>query len=66
MTIPIRFEPEADNELVAAFDWYEARRPGLGQDFVDAVDDALARLVELPVRAHPCPGSRTTSRCGGS
>lgn len=53
MTIPIRFESEADDELVAAFEWYEARRPGLGQDFVD---EALARLAELPDASTPVPG----------
>lgn len=56
MTIPIRFEPEADDELVAVFEWYEARRPGLGQDFVDAVDEAMARLAELPGASTPVPG----------
>jgi len=29
--------PEADANLTAAFDWYEAHRPGLGTDFLAEV-----------------------------
>jgi plasmid stabilization system protein ParE len=55
VTSPIRFEPEADEELTAAFDWYEARKPSLGHELVDAVDDALARVAELPGASTPVP-----------
>lgn len=52
----IRIEPEAREELLSAFDWYEARRSGLGQEFTDAVDEAMARLVALPEASTPVPG----------
>ncbi|MEM9460049.1 MAG: type II toxin-antitoxin system RelE/ParE family toxin [Myxococcota bacterium] len=51
----IRIDPEADDELLAAFDWYEARRPGLGQEFTDAVDEAVTRLAALPEASTPVP-----------
>jgi len=42
----LRFHPEADDDVVDAFDWYSAQRDGLGEEFVDAVDAVAARLVE--------------------
>ncbi len=40
--------PEAECDLVAARDWYDQKRSGLGDDFLDAV--ALA-LLELETQA---------------
>ena len=40
--------PLADQELLAAHDWYEAQRKGLGKEFRTAVRDALRQI-----RAHP-------------
>lgn len=51
---------------MTGFDWYQARRPGLGQDFVDALDEALVRLAKVPGASTPLPGSRATSRRGPS
>ena len=40
--------------LVAAADleeaslWYEAQRPGLGREFLDAAEDALRRVISTP------------------
>jgi plasmid stabilization system protein ParE len=44
----LRVRPEAEDELLAAADWYEARKPGLGADLVAAIDEALDRIVESP------------------
>lgn len=52
----VRIEPEADDEIRAAAEWYEARRPGLGHAFVEAVDEAIGRIIELPDAAVPVPG----------
>ncbi|MEX1363736.1 MAG: type II toxin-antitoxin system RelE/ParE family toxin [Nannocystaceae bacterium] len=52
----IRIDPEAREELISAFEWYEARRPGLGQEFTDAVDEAMAHLAALPEASTPVPG----------
>ena len=46
MILVLRREAEAD--ILEAFRWYESKRPGLGQAFVNVVDDAFERLVEAP------------------
>jgi hypothetical protein len=45
---PIRLRPEVETELEAAADWYEACAPGLGADFLRAVDAALAGIGRNP------------------
>jgi hypothetical protein len=52
MIKPVRLDQEAEEEVGAAVAWYEAQRPGLGQDLLDALEEAKARLAEAP-RAHP-------------
>ena len=49
-----RQEPEASAELEDAALWYERQRPGLGLEFVQAVDAALERIAQWPQigRAH--------------
>lgn len=47
--------PEAEAELRAAFDWYEACTSGLGSDFlicVDAVFHAIQRAPQQYPRVH--------------
>jgi len=44
--------PEAEAELAEAFEWYERRVPGLGADFLTAVDAALDSLLSNPLQ-HP-------------
>jgi plasmid stabilization system protein ParE len=38
----------AEEELTAAVSWYEARRPGLGQDFLAAVDATCELMRRFP------------------
>lgn len=38
----IVFRPEAQADSIEAYDWYESRAPGLGFEFVKALDVALA------------------------
>jgi plasmid stabilization system protein ParE len=52
----IRIEPEADDEVRAAAEWYEARKHGLGHAFVAAVDGAIDRIVGTPDAVAPVPG----------
>ena len=33
-----------------AYDWYEAQRAGLGDEFLAAVDDAIAVIMDNPLR----------------
>ncbi|MFT4243623.1 MAG: type II toxin-antitoxin system RelE/ParE family toxin [Acidovorax sp.] len=41
----VRFEPAAQAEIAAAFDWYERRSYGLGGDFLRAVAAAQERIA---------------------
>lgn len=50
--IAVSFEPEAAEDLQAAYDWYEERRAGLGHRFLDAVENAVTRISAEP-RAFP-------------
>jgi toxin ParE1/3/4 len=51
VTSPPRVHPEAVSEIEETAAWYEARRPGLGVEFVAAVDEAFESLMERPERA---------------
>ncbi|WP_165497317.1 type II toxin-antitoxin system RelE/ParE family toxin [Phytopseudomonas dryadis] len=44
----IRLRPEVEAELEAAIDWYEACAPGLGSDFMRAVEASLASIERNP------------------
>lgn len=44
----VRSEAEAD--IAEAYGWYEARSSGLGDEFLAAVDEALADVRETPQR----------------
>jgi len=43
------FHPEADRELIEAAQFYEARRTGLGDQFLDAVESALGQIQRHPL-----------------
>ncbi len=43
-----RYHREAREELSAAAEWYESRRPGLGLDFVAEVTRGVASIREHP------------------
>jgi len=53
--LPFRIESEAAEELEEAAVWYEQQRPGLGGEFMEAVDDALAFLAHWPHTGTPVP-----------
>ena len=40
--------PEAEAEMTDAFDWYENRAPGLGNDFLLCVDAVLNAILRNP------------------
>jgi plasmid stabilization system protein ParE len=48
MTPRFLFHPAARAELTEAVAWYEAQRPGLGEDLGQVVAAALARLSAHP------------------
>ena len=56
MNPTFRQEPEASAELEDAAVWYDAQRPGLGVDFVHAVDAALDQIARWPHIGRVVPG----------
>ncbi len=42
--------PEAEQDLAAARAWYDEKRPGLGDEFVDEFVAAMRALEESPER----------------
>lgn len=48
MTRSIHFRPQAEDEVLKARQWYEGRKPGLGSEFADAVNDIILRIVDNP------------------
>lgn len=55
MTLPIRFDLEAEEEFEAAASFYEERREGLGMAFLRAVDGAVQRLRDSGPRLYTAP-----------
>lgn len=41
---------EAEEDLAAARDWYQTKRPGLGNEFLDAFSQAIRQLETNPER----------------
>jgi plasmid stabilization system protein ParE len=46
--LPVVLRAEAQTEFDEAFDWYEARRPGLGVDFATQVRAVFDRIAANP------------------
>ncbi len=44
------FTPEADDDVASAYQWYEHREPGLGEDFLRCLEACI-----LTIRRHPQP-----------
>ncbi len=55
MSARVRFEAEADAEYRSAARWYEEQRPGLGTEFLDAVDAAIDFAMRFPRAGTPVP-----------
>jgi plasmid stabilization system protein ParE len=48
MTLAVVFRPEAQIDLLETLDWYEDQRPGLGEGFSAALDEAVGRIQSMP------------------
>lgn len=48
MSLPVVLRPEAEADLVAARNWYERQRAGLGDAFIETVDELLGRISAVP------------------
>jgi toxin ParE1/3/4 len=55
--VRVDLHPEARAEIHAASLWYEERRPGWGDRFVDRVDEVLQRLQDTPALYAVWPGT---------
>lgn len=58
---PVRFNPEADAEMIDAAAWYESQQPDLGKRFLTSVQDAINR-IELNPELYPIVEG-TVRRC---
>lgn len=45
------FHTEAETEFETAANWYEDQQRGLGDDFVELVEEAIGRILEWPQSA---------------
>ena len=52
MSYTLIIRPEAEWDIQNAFEWYESRAPGLGSEFVRAVDVCLSGIGRNPL-AYP-------------
>ncbi|PKQ29125.1 MAG: hypothetical protein CVT60_06955 [Actinobacteria bacterium HGW-Actinobacteria-10] len=48
MSLAVAFEPTAALELNEAADFYDLESPGLGTEFLDAVEAALTAVADMP------------------
>jgi hypothetical protein len=64
MAAKLIIAPEAEQDIAEAYGWYEERRTGLGEEFLDCVDaciHAIARLPEMHAPVYETTGVRS---CG--
>ena len=48
MSLPLRLSRAAKRDIDLAFVWYEQRKPGLGDEFLAAVEDCLETIQRHP------------------
>lgn len=48
MSFVLIFRSEAREELDEAYNWYEDQQPGLGDDFLDCVDEKINQILQMP------------------
>jgi plasmid stabilization system protein ParE len=48
MSLPVVVRPEASRDAEEARDYFKTQRPGLGQAFLDRLNEALARIGAMP------------------
>ena len=51
--IPIGFHPEARAEFLEAARYYHQQKPGLGLQYISAIETLLGRIGTNPLRFHP-------------
>jgi plasmid stabilization system protein ParE len=48
MAAELVLAPEAEQDVGEAYDWYENRRHGLGEEFLSCVDACIQRICRVP------------------
>jgi plasmid stabilization system protein ParE len=48
MAVELIIAPEVEQDLAAAYAWYEARRAGLGEEFLSCVEACIAAICRIP------------------
>ncbi len=48
MSLPLRIRPAAAADIEDAYQWYQARRPGLGGEFLQSVSSVLEAMAQQP------------------
>ena len=48
MSLPLVFHPAVQGEVDEAYRWYEQQRPGLGDDFLAAIEEVYNHLRATP------------------
>jgi plasmid stabilization system protein ParE len=48
MAVELILAPEAEQDIGEAYDWYEQRRPGLGEEFLSCVDACIQGIRRSP------------------
>ena len=44
----VQFTPEADDDFAVAYAWYEEREPGLGEEFLRAIEACIRGIQRHP------------------
>ena len=50
MSRMLLIRPEAQSEVVNAFDWYQRCVPGLGQEFLSEIDHVMNGIAQNPLQ----------------
>jgi hypothetical protein len=50
VSVAVEFHPAVRGEIADAHDWYEQRKSGLGGEFLNEVQRALAQIAANPGR----------------
>jgi plasmid stabilization system protein ParE len=48
MSLPPAYLPEAEDDIAAAYAYYERQRPGLGDQFLEALREGVERIRSSP------------------
>lgn len=48
MTLPVVFSPDAQNDLHEIYDWYDTKLSGLGERFIEKLEERLELMANTP------------------